>query len=353
VLYDSAAPSDASSTATNGARTQKAAGAQAARQASAAEKHHERKSEVITELMFGTIPLSYRGTSVRVHPLQDRDHDGTRTFLFTKVFSVDVLTDEDGMGVGPPSTGTTSLSSSWGSTSNMREYPFPSMTPLNGSADKTVHPASRASSRDRRHPQGQQVQRHHQRSGSLNNSFQKVHAKRVDAMHGPASAVQAMRGPSSLRAEVESHVPFQSLESRDTEEDAALGWLPSPGPYLLHRRRSLDTTGSYSPSGSSWCGSHATTGRYQPATCAVSIIFSVPGTGQEEIECARLSRYWTMLTRSAYALQRTTYEQLSQHFSRLAEQGAPALATPSSTRTRCGRVGQRGEPQVYLRGKKY
>ncbi|ORY81554.1 hypothetical protein BCR37DRAFT_47218 [Protomyces lactucae-debilis] len=336
VLYDSAAPANE----TPGERSHRAAGAHA----HASEKHNERKSQVMTELMFGTIPLSYRGTSVRVHPLQDRDHDGTRTFLFTKVFSVDVIADEDELGVGPPTGGTSSLSSSWSSTSGMREYPFPTMTPLNGHVDKHAQPGSRNSSRDRMH------QRHHQRTTSLTNPQQKqMHARRPESSTSVSGGLHAMRGPGSLQKE--HNAAFTGTQSHDAEEQATLGWLPSPGPYLSQRRRSIDTTGSNSPT-TSWCGSQTSSSRCQPATCALGILFSVPGTGQEEVECARLSRYWTMLTRAAYALQRTTYDQLTQHFSRLANQGA-TLSTPSSSRSRCRTAGQRGEPQVFLRGKKY
>lgn len=138
------------------------------------------------------------------------------------------------------------------------------------------------------------------------------------------------------------YVPFTKAQpAQQSHDDYFSGWLPSPGPTMARRRRSVDTNPGSSPS-SSHTVPHS---RYQAAMCAIGVIFSVPGDGHEETECALMTRYWQMITRATYALQRVIYDEIELALNIITAHGT--LQTPRSR----GRV-TKGEAQVYQRGKK-
>ena len=292
--------------------------------------------ELLTELMFGTVPLSYKGTSVRLHPLpvNPEEQGARRNFLFTKVFSVKVG-DFGAPSSSAPTSGTTSLSSSYQSTANKSEYPFPTMTPI-----QDDNSPGRVTQRDR--SQRERSASRGAPNSALNHQRQLSgggrHHERTASGPSRAHERRPSGGDRNDRIETTPHFPFTKTETSDSFEDYFSGWCPSPGPTMSRRRRSIDTTGSLSPNG------HRTS-RYQSAMCAVGVIFSVPGDGQEHIECLLMTRYWQMITRATYAMQRVIYDELESALGIVAGHGI--VHTP---RTK-GR--STGEARVYQRGKKY
>lgn len=286
-------------------------------------------AELITELMFGTVPLSYRGTSVRVHPLPLSDSaDDRRSFLFTKVFTVSTVSSLGSSTSPTTSSASGSLSSSYGSISAMREYPFPSMTPIK---DETTSPrvsSQEFGSRD----QGLSLPRC-PRNAAKNTQRKNMNPARSHRRDESSGAM-------SESGDVAPYVPFTKSEPMQTHEQHLSGWLPSPGPVLSRRKRSIDTNGSTSP------GLHVSTSRFQPAMCAIGVVFTVPGDGQEDTECALLARYWQMVTRATYALQCVVYDELE-----VALRFMTAHGTVQTPRSR-GRLAK-SESQVYQRGRKY
>ena len=85
--------------------------------------------ELCLELMFGAVPLAFKGTSTKIHVLPvELGAMGVRRILITRLFSLSLFSET-------PSSPSPTLSSSWGSsTSNTnklhREFPFPTMTPI-------------------------------------------------------------------------------------------------------------------------------------------------------------------------------------------------------------------------------
>lgn len=300
--------------------------------------------ELVTELMFGTVPLSYRGTSVRVHALPTTEASGSRSFLFTKVFTVNVAA---GPGTGSPracSSGTASLSSSLGSVSAMREYPFPTMTPItdghhNGSA---ARPPSRERSHER--DRGPSQSKGGRAGGGLLNCHQRQASHSASQHHHRAPSA----GTRSELGDVAPYVPFtKQTETNQAHDNYFSGWLPSPGPVLAgRRRRSVDTDGSHSPGSNPGGGGSGGGGRFQAAMCAIGIIFTVPGDGHEHTECALMTRHWQMMNRATYALQGVVYDEIELALNFITAHGT--VQTPRS-RTRPSK----GEAQVYQRGKKY
>lgn len=361
-------------------------------------------ADMLAELMFGTAPLSFRGTSVRVHPLSNADpNQEGRQFLFTKAFSVDILAD----GIDTPATATSSgcnsLSSSYSNGSVMQEFPFPRLTPISSTAPSPAPKESRRSAaasatamtttttspRAASHLPQHSIQHH---AGSLFGAHS--HASSVlSASHGhshghgsqhqsqsrhaqfaglPDPAVLTpFEGPirhsgASIRslgmtplshqrktsrhhARVPSqedrsapHVPF--VPEASEHADYFSGWLPSPEPKFGSRRRtSLDTNRSSPTAGVG--GGHGS--RYQSTMIAIGIIFTVPGSGLENHECAVMTRYWQMASRAAFALQRQVHNEVEPALAFVANQGV--LPTPRSLKARP----VKGEAQVYQRGKKY
>lgn len=298
-------------------------------------------ADLITELMFGTVPLSYKGTSARLHPLpvESQDIGKKRSFLFTKVFSVDFV-DLGAQSPAGTNSGNTSLSSSYQSVSGKNEYPFPAMTPIMDCVSPSERPRThvrdqceRSTSRGVRNPGP-----HHQRqaSGSIRpvdralTMTSKNHEKQVSGM---------------IRADVGDaapHMPFTRTEQKESFEDYFSGWCPSPGPYLSRRRVSVETAVSTSPGPHS----HGNNTRHQSATCAVGIIFTVPGDGQEQIECLIMTRYWQMITRATYAMQRVIYDEIESALGLVASHGTAQLSRSRGRKAH-------GEARVYQRGKKY
>lgn len=286
--------------------------------------------DLVTELMFGIAPLSYKDSSVRMHPLPIADGSDRRSFLFTKIFTVDVSST---VATGSPSStnsGMTSLSSSYGSISALREYPFPAMTPIKDdpeSSDSSCRARHMAEpDRESSHTRGSRTlgQNHHRtRSGTV------VLGRSNDLVVGR---------PDS--GEVAPYVPFTKNDATGQSEMSLSGWLPSPGPNLRRRRRSTDTERGSTPSSLS----HYT--RYEGPVCAIGIIFTVPGDGHEDTECSLMARHWQMLTRATYALQRAVLAEI--------ELSVDVLVSSGTTQPRHSRdqALPREKPQVYRRGKK-
>ena len=361
-------------------------------------------ADVLAELMFGTAPLSFRGTSVRVHPLPNADAataaggQESRQFLFTKAFNVDILVP-DGGGAETPATATSSgcnsLSSSYSNVSALQEYPFPRLTPISSTAPSPAPKESSTMSSSRRSATSPRAAAHlpqhsihhhagnlfgaHSHTSSLSNSHgsQSRHAQFgaglpdaavLTPFEGPVRHVGAslrslsmtplahQRKTSRHHARVPSHedrsvphVPFVPAEVTE-HSDYFSGWLPSPEPKLHgrsqhhHRRSSIDTTRS-SPSAGGGGGGHGS--RFQSTTIAIGVVFTVPGSGMESHECAVMTRYWQMVSRAAFALQRAVHDEVEPALTFVATQGV--LPTPRSIKSRP----VKGEAQVYQRGKKY
>ncbi|BFZ56559.1 hypothetical protein PYCC9005_003606 [Savitreella phatthalungensis] len=366
-------------------------------------------SEMLAELMFGTAPLSYKGTSVRVHPLPN-DGSDRRLFLFTKAFSVSVTQDLDGAQspMTANSSGQNSLSSSYSNGSAMQEFPFPRLTPVGSTGvshaslamtstltgkssggrqhhhhrgeSKHAHSHSQSHSQSssagkqahhhhhhlhqQHHQQHHQQQHHHSHLPDpavltpFEGSMPRMQPRQPSGMHHRrvASGSQPSIGSSqqprhharqpSVGGEDRSsapHVPFNPEVIGAENNDYFSGWLPSPEPKFATRggRASFETNRSPTPSHSY--------SRYQSSQIAIGVVFAIPGTGLEEAECAVLTRYWQMIARATFGLQRVVYDEAEPALNFVAAHGT--VPTPRSARSSARPV--KGEAQVYQRGKKY
>lgn len=287
--------------------------------------------------MFGTAPLSYKDSSVRVHPLPMADGVDKRSFLFTKIFTVDDVDPHRPMN-SPSSTTTypSSLASSYGSTSALPEYPFPTMTPI----VNTIHSinATRAPNTAEMDREGAPVY-----TRSSRNSLDQPARHHARGRSGTIvmTRMNTGLGTMSEAGDVAPHMPFTRVTDTNLQGDShPSGWLPSPGPSIRRRRQSIDSARDSTP------GSTTSYLKYESPICALGIIFSVPGQVLDGNECTVMNKYWQMLIRATYALQRVVLREIE-----IISRGLTVSGAAHSRHARDLSF-PKEKPQIYRRGKK-
>ncbi|GAO46867.1 hypothetical protein G7K_1085-t1 [Saitoella complicata NRRL Y-17804] len=229
-------------------------------------------TQLLSELMFGAIPLSFKGTTTKLHSLPpSSSNPGMRQVMITKLFTVTSIqsttSTPGGSGMSGPHT---SLGSSFGSHTQGDGFPFPRMTPLNPEHTRTRE-CSRRQSRD-------------------------------------GSSVSLA---SSWRA---------NMKEAAVEDMAFPSWAPTPGPVLCNkylRRTSTETSlnGLGAAAGAGPAPPTPTAGLFphqkrttKSAMFAVGFIISFPAETGFHI----VTDHWRVLRRAVHAFQRVVYDRVLQ-----------------------------------------